>query len=195
MAGVLIVAGATGMRFASAGVTGTATDIVVVDGEEFDVAGCDDLQINEGSVICDGEVLAPVDDLGAAEAAELGAAALEASCDVFAAGLDVAQNEAEANEADATSGATRSDAGRDVEDDELVEDDAIADQQADVAEAQQNLLLACLALAEAKDGLDAAEEGAEDAPDEADEDAAEDQDAMARPTRSAGRVTTRTGTN
>jgi hypothetical protein len=187
IAGVLILAGATGMQFASAGVTGTATDIVVVDGEEFDVAGCDDLQINEGSVICDGEVLAPIDDLGAAEAVELGAAALEASCDVFAAGLEVAQNEAEQNEAEATSGATRS--GRDVEEDEAVEDDAVAEQEADLAQAQQDLLLACLALADAKDGLEDAEQDA------ADQDDVDHEDATPAPTRSAARAATRTGRN
>jgi hypothetical protein len=189
IAGVLVLAGATGMQFASAGVIGSSSsDIVVVDGEEFDVAGCDDLQINDGSVICDGEALAPVDDLGAAEAAELGAAALEASCDVFAAGLAVAENEADDDTRSSSSGDSDDD-GRDVEDDELVEDDEAADQQAAVADAQQQLLLACLELAEAKAGQEAADQDEqnqdEQNQDEQNQDADEAKAVTVKPARSA----------
>ncbi|MEU4219300.1 hypothetical protein AB0F10_28515, partial [Actinoplanes sp. NPDC026623] len=94
IAGVLVVGGVTGLQFASAGEQAKAAEIVVVDGQNFDIAGCEKLEINAGAVICDGEQLAPEQQMGAAEAAAASALALETACDQFA--IDQAAAAAEA---------------------------------------------------------------------------------------------------
>jgi hypothetical protein len=94
-AGVLAVGGVTGLQLASAGEQTKAADIVAVDGQNFDVSGCEALEINAGAVVCDGEELQPVEGVGAAEAAAASAAALETACDTFA--TDQAAADAEAN--------------------------------------------------------------------------------------------------
>lgn len=99
IAGVLVVGGVTGLQFASAGEATKAADIVVVDGQNFDVAGCEALEINVGAVICDGEELAPEQAMGAAEAATASAQALEDSCDQFAIDQAAAEQQAAGEEA------------------------------------------------------------------------------------------------
>ena len=94
IAGVLVVGGVSGLRLASAGEQAKASEIVVVDGQNFDIAGCEKLEINAGAVVCDGEPLAPEQEIGAAEAAAASAQALEDSCDQFA--IDQAAADAEA---------------------------------------------------------------------------------------------------
>src|SRR5687767_5649204 len=98
IAGVLGVGGLTGVRFASAGENTKADGIVVVDGQNFDVSQCAELEINGGEVICDGEPLAPVEEQGAAEAAAASAAALETACDQFAIDAAAAEEEAAGEE-------------------------------------------------------------------------------------------------
>lgn len=99
-AGVLVVGGVTGLQFASAGEAqrNNAAEIVVVDGQNFDIAGCEQLEINVGAVICDGQELEPEQDLGAAEEAGVAAQALEDSCDQFALDQQAAQDEAAGND-------------------------------------------------------------------------------------------------
>ena len=50
-AGVLAVGGLTGVQFASAGENTKADGIVVVDGQQFDVSQCAELEINGGTCL------------------------------------------------------------------------------------------------------------------------------------------------
>ncbi|PRY33128.1 hypothetical protein [Pseudosporangium ferrugineum] len=93
-AGVLVAGGITGLQFASAGEQTKAAEIVVVDGQNFDIAGCEKLEIDAGAVICDGEKLQPEQQMGANEAAAASAQALEESCDQFAIDQAAAAGEA-----------------------------------------------------------------------------------------------------
>ena len=61
IAGVLVAGGVTGLQLASAGEQAQASEIVVVDGQNFDIAGCEKLEINAGTVVCDGELEPAVD--------------------------------------------------------------------------------------------------------------------------------------
>jgi hypothetical protein len=83
--GVLAAAGLAGVQLASASTTPKAADVVTVDGRQFDIANCAELEINGADVICDGEKLAPQQEQGADDAALASAQALEAACDTFAA--------------------------------------------------------------------------------------------------------------
>src|ERR687893_2935698 len=94
IAGVLVAGGITGVQHASAGENAAKVgDVVVVDGQQFNIADCDELEINGGTVICDGEELAPEEELGAGEEANAAAAALETACDEFAADQAAAAEE------------------------------------------------------------------------------------------------------
>ena len=59
IAGVLVVGGVSGLQLASAGEQAKAAEIVVIEGQNFDIAGCEKLEVNGGAVNCDGEQLAP----------------------------------------------------------------------------------------------------------------------------------------
>jgi hypothetical protein len=164
--GVLVVAGATGVQFASASENsrGSAAGLVEVDGQRFDVSQCRELQIDGGTVICDGEELDPVQDMGAAEAAQLSADALEASCDVFATNLAAAQQEAD-QQGD-SAGSTK--AGKAAT--------QATGKSAKAAVKAQRKALKDMAAQDAADGRDAA--GAQDAADAADDAAAADDQAL-----------------
>jgi colicin import membrane protein len=93
IAGVLVVGGVTGVRFANASTNTEAAGVIVVDGQQFDVGDCEELEVNAGDVVCDGTKLEPVRDKGADAAAQASAVALEAACDQFAADAAAAENE------------------------------------------------------------------------------------------------------
>src|SRR5690349_12433484 len=83
VAGVLVAGGLTGVQFANASTTSTkAADIIVVDGQKFDVSRCTQLEVNGKDVLCDGKKLAAqADQQGQNGAAQASAVALEAACD------------------------------------------------------------------------------------------------------------------
>ena len=113
-AGVLTLGGLAGVQLASAGTTTEAADVIVVDGQNFDVSQCKKLEINAGAVVCDGAKLAPQQDQGADQAAQASAVALEASCDQFAADAAAADQQAgAAGKGDAAAGKGDAAAGAD----------------------------------------------------------------------------------
>jgi hypothetical protein len=193
-AGVLVVGGVTGLQFASAGEAqrNNAAEIVVVDGQNFDIAGCEQLEINVGAVICDGQELEPEQDLGAAEEAGVAAQALEDSCDQFALDQQAAQDEAAGNddqnaeeEADRKSkkvkraiadkylnGMEKAEKAEQEKAEKEAAEKEKAEQEQDAAvdDARTALLVACLDLAEAK-------EAAGEAVDEQDQNAEDQQNA------------------
>lgn len=101
VSGVLVAAGIAGVQLASASTTPKAADVVTVDGQQFDVSQCAELEINGGQVICDGEALAPQEEQGADDAALASAQALEAQCDLFAADVAAAEGAAGAEDQNA----------------------------------------------------------------------------------------------
>ena len=100
VAGVLVATGITGVQLASAGTEAKAADLVSVDGQQFDVSQCTELQVNAGSVVCDGEELAPVEAQAPGDAAADAAVALEAACDQFAADVAAAGGDDAGQEAE-----------------------------------------------------------------------------------------------
>jgi hypothetical protein len=50
-AGVLVAGGITGDRFADAGTVAEAADVIVVDGQNFDISPCRKVDINGGEVL------------------------------------------------------------------------------------------------------------------------------------------------
>ena len=90
--GVLVAAGFTGVQFASASTTTKAANIVTVDGQQFDVSNCGELDINGGAVLCDGAQLTPQDAQDANAGALASAQALEAACDQFGADAQAAND-------------------------------------------------------------------------------------------------------
>jgi len=195
--GVLVAAGLTGVQFASAGTTPKAADIVTVDGQQFDVSQCAQLEIAGGDVVCDGEKLAPAEEQDAGAAALASAQALELACDQFAADSAAAaagnadQQDAGGQDADEAAGeqsaktkaaikrtAKKWTKAMDAADEAGAADDADAvgeDAAAAVTSAQQSLLQACLTLADIKA---VAGVGGDDA-------AGEDDQAGAEPSESA----------
>jgi hypothetical protein len=156
--GVLLIGGGATVQFADAS-TRSNLDVVSVNGERFDISDCDDVEINDDNVICDDELLAPI-GADAAEAAELAADALSASCDAFVSALLVAQ-----------------------EDGALEEDDAERETKAaatkvttksDDDDAEQVLLESCLALGDAKGLVEVGDVDDEDDEDEDDEEMVDD---------------------
>src|SRR4051812_40994617 len=91
--GVLVAAGFTGVQFASASTTTKAANIVTVDGQQFDVSKCGELDINGGAVLCDGAQLTPQDAQDANAGALASAQALEAACDQFGADAQAAKDQ------------------------------------------------------------------------------------------------------
>jgi hypothetical protein len=89
---VLVAAGLTGVQLASATTTSTAPNVIVVNGQQFNVSGCAQLEINGDKVICDGEQLAPEQDQDDNAAALASAQALEESCDQFAADVQAVED-------------------------------------------------------------------------------------------------------
>src|SRR5690242_3289484 len=75
VAGVVVAMGVTGLQLASASTDPKAVNLVSVDGQQFDVSKCADVQVNGGAVVCDGEPLAPVEQQAPGDAAAASAAA------------------------------------------------------------------------------------------------------------------------
>ncbi|HEY0002173.1 MAG TPA: hypothetical protein VGB74_17100, partial [Actinoplanes sp.] len=93
VAGVLVAAGLAGVQIASAETNTEAGNLVTVDGQQFDVSQCEELEINGGLVVCDGKALQPEKAQDADAAAQASAQALDAACDQFAADLAAAEGE------------------------------------------------------------------------------------------------------
>jgi hypothetical protein len=100
VSGALIAAGISGVQLASASTTTKAANIISVDGQQFDVSQCQELQINGGQVLCDGEQLVSQAAQDPAVAALESAQALEAACDAFAADVAAGQQNADQNAQD-----------------------------------------------------------------------------------------------
>ncbi|GGK22477.1 hypothetical protein GCM10010124_13750 [Pilimelia terevasa] len=86
VAGVLGVSGVATVQFANASVNKAGSNILSLNGQDFDVSNCADVRLNDGAVACDGRVLAP-QDANAEELARAAAEALSDSCDIFIAAV------------------------------------------------------------------------------------------------------------
>ncbi|MEH1122985.1 hypothetical protein [Micromonospora sp. CPCC 206061] len=123
VSGVLVAAGIGGVQLASATTTPKAADLITVNGQQFDVSQCEQLEINGEEVICDGAELAPEQEQDANEAALASAQALEASCDEFAADVQAVED------------------GQAAEDEQAAEEEAAEEEQtAEEARAERKLL-------------------------------------------------------